>query len=58
MCNILYPEGMMLKVIVFVPVPIAVAIDSNDDGNIGVTLLEAAEAAEVPLAFVAVTVNV
>lgn len=41
-----------------VPVGVNVAIESNDVGTAGVTLLDAADAVDVPFAFVAVTVNV
>jgi hypothetical protein len=40
------------------PVPVAVAIDSNEDGTSGVNEADAEEAVDVPAEFVAVTVKV
>jgi hypothetical protein len=54
----LYVEGIELNVMVDTPLGVDVAIDSNEDGLAGVTELDAADAVDVPLALVAVTVNV
>jgi hypothetical protein len=50
--------GIELKVTDVPDVGANEAIESNEGGTLGVTLLDAAEAADVPLALVAVTINV
>ena len=47
-CNDLYVLGIELNVIILLdPVPVAVAIDSNEVGTAGVTELDADDTSEV-----------